>query len=60
MNWDENKIKSNISDISNILDYQELNQYYLHKLALEEEKRKKEVNKKLNYMNIIKIIKEPK
>ena len=60
MNWDENKIKSNISDISNILDYQELNQYYLHKLALEEEKRQKEVNKKLNYMNSIKSIKEPK
>ena len=45
---------------SNILDYQELNQYYLEKINLEEKKKQKELNKKLNFINSIKKIKEPK
>ena len=50
----ENKKKSNI------LDYQALNQYFLNKIILEEEKKQKEINKKLNFINTIKSIKEPK
>ena len=45
---------------SDILDYQELNQYYLNKIKLEEENKQKELDKKLNIINSIKSIKEPK
>ena len=57
----ENKSKSLIyKGNKKILDYQELNQYYLEKINLEEEKKQKEINKQLNYINSIKKIKEPK
>ena len=45
---------------STILDYQELNQYYLNKISLEEEKKQKEIEKKLKILDSIKKIKEPK
>ena len=45
---------------SDILDYQELNQYYLNEIKLEEENKQKELDKKLNIINSIKSIKEPK
>ena len=43
-----------------IIDYQELNKYYLDQITLEEEKKQKELDKKLNLINSIKSIKEPK
>jgi hypothetical protein len=37
-----------------IIDYQELNKYYLDQITLEEEKKQKELDKKLNLINSIK------
>ena len=52
--------KGDFKRISHILNYQQLNEYYLTKLALEEELKQKELNKKLNLINTINKIKQPK